>query len=260
MPYTVGELARRTGVTVRLLHHYDEIGLVRPSARTPAGYRLYEDGDVLRLQQVLFFRELGFPLDEIADVLDADGFDRASALREQRRALEARRAQVDDKIAAIDAALASLEKGTPMNPDDFKALFDGFDPSVHEDEARQRWGQTDAYQESARRTRGYGKAEWEQIKRESAATYAALAARMQAGDAPDAPAVQALVADHRAHITRWFYPCSHALHRGLARMYVDDPRFAANIDKAGGPGLARFLSAAILAGPPAEDDDGGGAP
>ena len=248
MAYTVGELARRTGVTVRLLHHYDELGLVRPRARSAAGYRLYEDADVLRLQQVLFLRGLGFPLDQIAAVIDDPGFDRAEALREQRKALLARRDQVDRMIGSIDAALASLEKGSPMRPEDIETLFGDFDPAAHEEEARQRWGDTPEHAESMRRTRSYGKAEWERIKREGAATYAALAAQMEAGAAPADPAVQALVDEHRAHITRWFYPCSRAIQRGLGEMYVADPRFTANIDRFA-PGLAAFLRAAILAAP-----------
>jgi DNA-binding transcriptional MerR regulator len=251
MAYTVGELAKHTGVTIRTLHHYDELGLVSPSARTSAGYRLYDDSDVLRLQQVLFYRELGFPLDEIAAVLDDPAFDRAQALREQRQELMSRRARVDGMIAAVDAVLAGLEKGIPMKPEEITQLFDGFDPAAHEEEARTRWGHTEEFKESARRTRAYGKPEWEQLKREAQANARELAALMQAGKPPADAAVQAAVEAHRQHITRWFYPCSYTIHRALAEMYVADARFTANIDKEA-PGLARFLRDAILAGP---DDD-----
>ncbi|MCE9579656.1 MAG: MerR family transcriptional regulator [Deltaproteobacteria bacterium] len=244
MPYTVGELAKQTGVTIRTLHHYDELGLVSPTGRSAAGYRLYDDGDVLRLQQVLFYRDLGFPLDEIAAVLDDPSFDRAAALRDQRAELASRRARVDGMIAAIDRALVSLERGAPL--DDLPSLFDGFDPAVYADEALARWGQTPEFAESARRTKTYGKAEWEAIKRESDAIYRALAALMQAGAAPDDPRVRAAVEDHRDHITRWFYPCSRELHRGLGALYVNDPRFTANIDRIA-PGLARYLCEAFAA-------------
>src|SRR5215467_3801754 len=121
MAFTVGELSRLTGVTVRALHHYDEIGLVRPSQRTAAGYRLYDEPDVLRLQQVLVLRELGVPLDQIAGVIDA-ATDRAALLRGHRAALAEKRARLDAMLSAVDAALAVLERGKPMTPEDFKTM------------------------------------------------------------------------------------------------------------------------------------------
>ena len=240
---TVGELSRLTGITVRALHHYDEIGLVRPSQRSAAGYRLYDDDDVLRLQQVLVLRELGLALEEIAAALDTN--DRASLLRRHRAALVEKRGQLDAMLAAVDAALAVMEERRVMTNDEMKKMFDGFDPARYEDEAKQRWGDTTAYAESARRTKSYGKAEWEEIKREADAIYAKLAALM--GTPVDDPAVQAVVAEHRAHIDRWFYPCSEEIHRGLGEMYVADPRFTANLDKIA-TGFAQFLRDAIAAG------------
>ncbi|HEY0483553.1 MAG TPA: MerR family transcriptional regulator [Kofleriaceae bacterium] len=247
MAFTVGELSKLTGVTVRALHHYDEIGLVRPSQRTAAGYRLYDEADVLRLQQVLVFRELGVPLDEIGPAIEAAA-DRAALLRKHRAQLADKRGRLDAMLAAVDAALEVLEKGKQtMTPEDFKTMFDGFDPTEYEDEARERWGKTDAYQESARRTRQYGKAEWEAIKNESEAIYARLGQLMRQGAAASDPAVQAVVEDHRQHIDRWFYPCSKRMHQGLGEMYVADPRFTANLDKQAGDGFARFLRDAIAA-------------
>src|SRR5579859_2858192 len=157
MAFTVGELAKLTGVTVRALHHYDEIGLVRPSARSDAGYRLYDDGDVLRLQQVLVFRELGMALEAIAHAID-DAPDRDELLVRHRAELVTRRARLDAMIAALDAALG--RHAEMMTEDDVKKLFDGFDPSAYEAEAEARWGQTGAYRESARRTKGYTKDDW----------------------------------------------------------------------------------------------------
>ena len=245
MPFTVGELAGLTGVTVRALHHYDDIGLVRPSQRSPAGYRLYDDDDVLRLQQVLVLRALGVALPAIADALARDG-DRAALLRAHRDRLVAQRAEVDARLAAVDRALDVLEKGRPMQPTDVKKLFEGFRPEDHEDEARARWGDTAAYQESARRTKAYGPAEWAELRREAEQLYAELAAQMQQGAAPADPGVQRGVEAHRAHIDRWFYPCSKEMHAGLAEMYVADPRFQANLDKVA-PGFAAFLRDAIRA-------------
>lgn len=245
MPFTIGELAQLSGVTVRTLHHYDELGLVGASQRSPTGYRLYSDEDVLRLQQVLLLRELGFPLARIAQVLDDPGYRRADALREHRAALLARRDRLDAMLAAVDASLR-LEEGNVMKPEDAKSLFDGFDPAAYADEAEQRWGNTDAYRESARRTKKYGQAEWDAIRREADAIYARLGELMREGAAPADPRVRAIVEAHRAHIDRWFYPCSPAMHAGLAELYVSDPRFTANLDKVA-PGFARFLHDAILA-------------
>jgi DNA-binding transcriptional MerR regulator len=245
MAFTVGELSRLTGVTVRALHHYDEIGLVRPSQRSAAGYRIYNDGDVLRLQQVLVFRELGVPLDAIGTAID-EASDRAALLRKHRRELAEKRTRIDAMLAAVDAALGALEKGQTMQPVDVKKMFDGFNPEDYEEEARQRWGHTEAYKESARRTKQYGKPEWEAIRRESEAIYARLAELMQQGAAAADPAVQAAVEDHRMHLERWFYPCSKQMHHGLGEMYVADARFTANLDKVA-PGFARFLRDAIAA-------------
>src|SRR5688500_10183712 len=174
MAFTVGELARLTGVTVRALHHYDEIGLVVPSQRTAAGYRLYDEADVLRLQQVLLFRELGLPLDDIAFAIEEAGT-REELLRKHREVLVAKRARLDAMHAALDSTLGALEKGHTMQPDDVKQMFAGFDHSQYEDEARQRWGGTDAYQESLRRTTQYGKAEWDQIQGDWGTIYSEMA-------------------------------------------------------------------------------------
>lgn len=245
MAFTVGELARLTGVTVRALHHYDEIGLVRPSERTAAGYRLYDDADVLRLHQVLLFRELGLPLDEIAAAIDEAG-SAEELLRRHREVLVTRRARLDAMLAALDARLVAFEKGTTMSPEEMKTLFDGFDPSRYEEEVQQRWGDTDAYKESARRTKQYGKADWERYKAEAQAIAERIVLRMRGGAPPTDAAVQAAVEDHRLLIDRWFYPCSVEMHKGLGALYVNDPRFTANLDKIA-PGYARYLSEAIAA-------------
>ncbi len=247
MAFTVGDLAKLTGVTVRALHHYDELGLVVPSQRSAAGYRLYGDADILRLQQVFLFRELGLPLDEIAAVLDDPDYDPIDALRRHREVLVAKRARLDAMLVALDAAISTPNQGKTMRPDDIKNLFDGFDPDDYAEQAQQRWGETDSFQESARRTKRYGKPEWEQIKRKADAIYTRLAALMAAGAAPDDPAVAAQVEAHRLHIDRWFYPCSTAIHAKLGEMYVADPRFTANLDRHRA-GLAQFMRDAFVAG------------
>jgi DNA-binding transcriptional MerR regulator len=246
MAFTVGELAKLTGVTVRTLHHYDEIGLVQPSGRSEAGYRLYADADVLRLQRVLLYRELGLPLDQIATVLDDPGESARASLLAHRNVLVQKRERLDAMLAALDAALRHEEGTRPMQPDDVKSMFEGFDPEAYTEEAEQRWGHTDAYKESRRRTKQYGKAEWDAIRRDGEQVYQRFAELMREGAPPTDARVRGVVEAHRLHIHRWFYPCSPEIQRGLAELYIGDPRFQANIDKTA-PGLAQFIHDAIFA-------------
>ncbi len=140
---TVGELSRVAGVTVRTLHHYDEIGLLSPSGRSEAGYRLYDYEDLTRLQEILVWRQLGFSLQEIRPLLDDPAHDRAAALRQQRELVELELERLGATARALDAALDAEEKGTEMEVGD---MFKDFDRSEYEEEARERWGHTDAYQ------------------------------------------------------------------------------------------------------------------
>ncbi|HVU52129.1 MAG TPA: MerR family transcriptional regulator [Polyangia bacterium] len=244
--YQVKEVAALAGVSVRALHHWDEIGLLVPRARTEAGYRLYDDEDLLRLQQILVGRELGLPLEEIRRSLDDPRFDRRAALRAQRRELETRAAHTAAMIRAVDHALAALdaEGGGTM---DAEKLFEGFDHGRHEAEAERRWGGTPAFEESRRRTRRYTPDDWRRHAAEQAAVYADAAALMKAGAAPGGPPAMDVAERHRLLVDRWFYPCPPAMHAGLADLYEADPRFAASIDAAGGAGLTPFLAAAIRA-------------
>ena len=241
--YRVKEVAELSGVTVRTLHHYDAIGLLRPERRSSRGYRLYTDEDLLTLQQILVHRELGLSLEQIRSVLRDPGFDQRAALLAQREQLAQRAAQTEAMIRAIDVALQKLKGDQTMSARD---LFDGFDPAKYEAEAEQRWGHTDAYQESQRRTKGYSPEDWKQIKSESAALYRRIAELRASGAEPTSPEAMDLAEEHRLQIDRWFYPCSHAMHRGLGQMYVADARFTENIDKSG-EGTAAFLAAAIEA-------------
>ena len=232
-----------TGVSIRTLHHYDEIKLLVPKTRTRAGYRLYNDDDLIRLQQILIGRELGMPLEEIRRSLDDPRFDRRKALLAQREQLQKRAHTTNAMIRAVDAALAAIEgkRGETM---DMKKIFDGFDPAKYEDEAKQRWGHTDAFKESARRTKGYTKRDWEAIKAEQAAIYKDAFTAMKAGRKASDTEVMAIAERHRLSIDRWFYPCSTMAHRGLASLYESDERFAASIDQYG-ENLTPFLVAAI---------------
>jgi DNA-binding transcriptional MerR regulator len=244
---TVSEVARLANISVRALHHYDEIGLVRPSGRSGAGYRLYAPADLARLQQVMSFKVLGFPLEEIRRLLGDSKFDLRAALELQRRLLVEKSEQVQMLVAAVDAALAALEKGTKkMDGTKMFGAFGGFDPAIYEEEAKKRWGENDAHRESAKRTARYTKKQWAELTAESDGIYQAIAAALDRGESPTDAALVELAERHRLHIERWFYPCSKEMHRKLGELYVDDPRFRKNIDRHRS-GLAAALRDAIAA-------------
>ncbi len=244
--YQIGEVAKISGVSVRMLRHYDRIGLLRPSRRSAAGYRQYDEGDLLRLQQILLGRSCGLALEAIRGLLDDSGLDRRELLLRQRRELLQRVQTTNEMIRSIDTTINYLDKmkeGTSM---DMTNLFAGFDASQYDEEVALRWDKTDAYRESKRRTRAYDDATIAKIKEETAALFSSLAQQQSEGAKPDDESVMALAEEHRLSIERWFYPCSPAMHCNLADLYEADPRFARNIDKAGA-GLTPFLAAAIRA-------------
>lgn len=241
--YRVKELARLAGVTVRTLHYYHEIGLLPPSSRTDAGYRLYDADDLLRLQQILIGRELGLSLEQIRESLDDPSFDHRAALLRQREQLERRVRDARAMLRAVDEALSALKGENDMDP---KTLFDGFDPSDHDEEVRERWGDSSAYAESSRRTKTYTKDDWTRIKGEAESIMVRMAEHLRAGAAADSEGPTTVAEEHRLHIDRWFYPCSPSMHAGLAEMYVADDRFAASFEKHAN-GLAPFFAAAIRA-------------
>jgi DNA-binding transcriptional MerR regulator len=246
MGYTVGQVAVLAGITVRTLHHYDEISLVSPSGRTPAGYRTYSEPDLDRLRQVLFYRRMGLPLAEIAGLLDDPGRDALSRLRGQHAALTRRIAQLQHMLAALEKEMEASQMGIELTPQERFELYGRFDPGEYEQEAEQRWGETDAYRESRRRTTSYSKEDWAAIKAETNAIESDFAAAFQAGSAADSAAARAVAERHQSHISRWFYDCGHQAHRGLAEMYVADERFRAHYEDVA-PGLAQYVRDAIVA-------------
>lgn len=246
MSYTVGEVARLAHVTVRTLHHYGEIGLLEPLGRSDAGYRLYSDDDLQRLQQILFCKQLGFGLDEIRELMNDPAFDRREALVSQRELVAQQLLQLESLMGLIDKTLVFLEGGIQMTKEEMFEVFGDFDPAEHEVEARQRWGETDAYKESARRTKGYTKADWQKIKDETEANGAVMVGLLDAGIQPDDPQAMDAADEARLIIDRWFYPCSREMHVHLAEMYIADPRFTATYEKQH-EGLAQWLHDAIKA-------------
>lgn len=244
--YTVSDVARLAHVSVRTLHHYDDIGLLRPAARSAAGYRLYSDADLLRLRDILLFRELALPLEAIRPLLDAPAGERARALREQRTVLQQRLRSTHAVLRAVDAVLDAMEGEATMDTGRIFDGFDEFDHAKYAEEAEQRWGDTDAWRESQRRTKQYTKEDWARIREEGDGIMARFAALMAAGDAPSSDVARAAAEDHRMHISRWFYPCDRSMHAALAEMYVADARFGEYFESRA-PGLTEFVAAAIRA-------------
>ena len=242
--YKVKDVAKITSVSVRTLHYYDEIRLLTPSGRTAAGYRLYNDDDLLRLQQVLIGRSLGMPLEEIRQWLDDPNFDYAKSLRKQRSLLIERLTETSDMIAVIDRTLEALS-GAPYDVD-FETIFDGFHPGDYDEEAQARWGETAAYAQSAQRTKDYGESEWTAIKDELDNILSEAAAAMSADTPADSRRALTIAERHRLHICRWFYDLPPRAHVNLAGMWESDDRFRRNIDKHG-EGLTRWLVAAVRA-------------
>ena len=243
---TVSEVSRLAAVSVRALHHYDEIGLLVPSARSDAGYRLYSRDDLDRLQEILLFRELEIPLDDIATLLSGGAFDRRAALELQREMLLQRAVRTEALITSVERAISAERTGVRMTAEETFEVFGDFDPAEYEDEVKERWGETDAYKESARRTKRYTKADWGRFKAESEQIGTDTARLMDEGVPASDPRAMDLAEQARLQIDTWFYPCSHEMHVNLAEMYITDPRFTATYEKIH-EGMARYWHDAILA-------------
>ena len=244
--YLVKEVADMVGISVRMLHHYDKIGLLIPESLSSAGYRLYSDKNLERLQQILFFKELDFSLQEIKDILDSPQFDRKTALISHKKMLLERKKRLEKIIKSVDLTIDSIEGGVKMSSKD---MFEGFDMSFiekHKDkyreEVKEKYGHTDAYKESINRTNTYTKDDWAKIVSEGNEIYKIIAENMDKG--PKDIEVQNAVNNFRNHISKYFYECTIEIYRGLGELYVNDERFTKSIDK-NREGLAEFLREAI---------------
>ncbi|MEV4808515.1 MerR family transcriptional regulator [Micromonospora avicenniae] len=246
MAYTVGQVAKLAGVTVRTLHHYDEIGLLSPSGRTSTGYRRYDDADLERLQLIRHYRELGFPLEQIIGILDDPAADPAAHLRRQHELLTVRIKRLQEMVSAIEFALEARKLNIRLTPEERFEVFGDFEPEAHAEEAEQRWGGTEAYAESNRRVSRYGKDDWLRIRRENEDWARRIVAVMSSGAPADGPEAMELAEEHRQIIGRWFYECSYEIHTGLADLYLADERFTAHYESIA-PGLTAYLSEAIHA-------------
>jgi MerR family transcriptional regulator, thiopeptide resistance regulator len=246
MCYSVSQIARLAGVSVRTLHHYDQIGLLSPAGRSGAGYRRYRDDDLRRLQQIMFYRELGFALSDITDLVSDPDAEPAEHLRRQRELLVGRLERTRRLIQAVDTAMEAEKMGISLTPQERLEVFGSDDPEQYAAEAEARWGETEPYRQSRRRTRSHTKEDWLTIKAESDQITTAFAAAKAAGQAPGSAAAMDAAEQHRQHISRWFYDCPPDMHCGLGDMYVADERFAANYEPVA-PGLAAYIRDAIAA-------------
>ena len=244
--YTVGEVARLTHVSVRTLHHYDAIGLLAPGGRSASGYRLYSAADLRRLQQVLFYRELEFGLDEIAKILADPDAGTDDHLRRQHRLVRERQARNAALLAALEKEMEARRMGISLTPEEQFEIFGSTDLAERQAEAEQRWGDTDAWRESARRTATYTKEDWVALKAEADADIAGFADAMRAGEPADGAVAMDLAEAHRAHLTRWFYDCGPAMHRGIGDLYISDERYMATYDEVHA-GFSQYVRDAIHA-------------
>ena len=234
---TVQQVSKLTGVSVRTLHHYDQIGLLKPSKTTEAGYRLYDEEALRKLQTILFFRELEFPLKQIKSFLDDPAFDARKALDDQIRLLELRAEQLEKLIAH-----ARQIQTTGVIPMDFSA-FDKSKQEAYAREAKQRWEKTDAYKEFEEKTAGQTQEQQNAAGNGLMAIFARMGAIRTGG--PNTVEAQALVKELQDYITANYYTCTKQILRGLGMMYIAGDDMTANIDAAGGEGTAQFAHEAI---------------
>ena len=235
----INEVAKLSGVTVRTLHYYDQIGLLHPSETTDAGYRIYNAKDLETLQQILFFKELDFPLSDIKEIMLSEGYDRHDTLIKHMELLVQKKKRLDTLIATLEAAIQQ----------EHHVDFHAFDMSEFNElkekyatEVKERWNETDAYKESEQKTAGYDDVQWNILKGEGDEILKLFGQNRHLR--PDSPEAKKLVKRWQTYITLNFYNCTKEILSCLGLMYINDERFTKNIDQ-NGKGTAQFMSKAI---------------
>lgn len=234
---TIQEVSKLTGLTIRTLRYYDSIGLLEPTAHTEAGYRLYDEAALERIQEILLFRELEFPLKEIRRILATPGFDRKRALRQQIELLTLKK----DRLERLIALATDREKGV-TNPMDFSA-FDKTQQEEYAARAKEAWGDTEAYREYRQKSANRTEAQEKTAAQGLMNLFREFGTLQVKG--PDAPEAQAQVEKLRQYITAHYYTCTPEILAGLGQMYAAGGEFTENIDAVGGPGTAAFVDRAI---------------
>ena len=236
---TVHEVSKISGVSIRALHHYDKIGLLPATEVTKAGYRLYDDKALERLQHILLFKELEFSLKEIKDILDSPGFDRSKALEQQIQLLELRKEHLQN---LIDLAWGIKTIGVK------NMSFEAFDTKKIDEyaaKAKASWGQTDAYKEYEQKSEGQTKEVQQKLNIEMMDIFAQFGKIKD--QKPDSEEAIGLAKKLQDHITENYYTCTNEILQSLGEMYAGGGDFTDNIDKVGGTGTAVFANEAIKA-------------
>jgi DNA-binding transcriptional MerR regulator len=232
----IKEFAEFMGVSVRTLHYYDEIGLLTPALVDKfTGYRFYDDNSLLRMQEILFYRELDFSLKSIGEILSSPNYNTRKSLEKQKILLTLKKERLERLIASIDEAM----KGANV-----MSAFDNSEFEKHKVEAQEKWGKTNAYKEHSERTKNYSKQKWNDLTEEMEHIMAEFASCMKKVKKPESAEAQNLVKMLQNHITENYYLCTNEILAGLGQMYVGDERFKNNIDKHAG-GTAAFICEAI---------------
>jgi DNA-binding transcriptional MerR regulator len=244
--HTVGVIAELTGISIRTLHHYDEIGLLEPSGRSAAGYRLYSPDDLRRLQQILFYRELDFDLGSIAEILAEPATTADDHLRRQRGLLTDRITRHQAMVTAIDRELAAHSLGITLSAAERLEVFGNTRLEDNAARAEQRWGDTTTWRQRQERSAGRTKENWLALRTEQNDIHLRLLDQLRRGVPADDPAVLDIAEEHRRHIHRWWHDCDHATHNELARAYLANERIGRNYDDMA-PGLSRYVHDAIIA-------------
>jgi len=227
MTYTIKDIADLAGVTTRTIRYYDEIGLLSPANTGENRYRYYDQDSLLRLQQILFFRELDVPLKEIERIMSRPEFDLLGALENHRSALQSKASRLNTLMNTLDQTIALVKGEGSMSDNE---LFEGFDESQYEEEVRDRWGDNPKYAESQVKWSSYSAEQKEAIKAEGGR----LTVRMVSENpeaSPDDPDVQAAIGEYYAYLNQYFYTCDINFLRGLSDGWVEDSRFASNYER-----------------------------
>ncbi len=241
MSYTVHSLAQLAGISVRTLHYYDEIGLLKPSVIKKNGYRYYEDAELIRLQQILFFRELEFPLEDIKRMLNRPQFSVVEALKDQKKLIRLKQARLEKLINSINKTIKTMSNNHKINDEELYDVFKDAEVKQYQDEVKERWGNSDAYRQSMAKVGTMTKKEMEKLKADGKKHTQAIADAMDKGI--EHSDVQKLIKQSHEGVN-FFYDCSYEMFRNLGKMYVEDPRFTAYYEKFR-PGLAVFMRDAI---------------